>query len=439
MKRIEAALLHPQVTDASRDVSDYIYRTRADGKLISRLSKHSEVVLVSHGVSDDVVVGSDSSSVGGGLNSDGMSVGTDSAVTADSHLSSSGSNSSKVVEGLSVEVMHVGVVPDGLDHLGVGVAAVGNTSGMDAGLPVLFGIVHSVDVDFVPVSGTAEGACSLGDHAAGVPPGLEGSGLVGVGDVQRSESEFVVPHGLESVVPGKSHSVAGDSVGADGGVVSSDPGSEHSVESLDDSLVGSSSVLGVEVVVGSDGSDVDELHVSLHESRSGTLGLSEGFHGVEEGHVTELSTGGSSDESGVVSNSSDSAVIVGGGVGAVGEAGASVGLDHGVASIHTGLTALDSMGGSFAQVSASSAETDGLVLELEGAASLSSLGREFVDFASAVLLGDTADSHLASLSAGDHLVGTDSPVVAAVTLGFAHGSAGTGVSDGTHLTGGDEG
>merc|ERR1712166_108981 len=302
MKRLEAALLHPQVTDASRDVSDYIYRTRADGKLISRLSKHSEVVLVSHGVSDDVVVGSDSSSVGGGLNSDGMSVGTDSAVTADSHLSSSGSNSSKVVEGLSVEVMHVGVVPDGLDHLGVGVAAVGNTSGMDAGLPVLFGIVHSVDVDFVPVSGTAEGACSLGDHAAGVPPGLEGSGLVGVGDVQRSESEFVVPHGLESVVPGKSHSVAGDSVGADGGVVSSDPGSEHSVESLDDS------------VVGSDGSDVDELHVSLHESCSGTLGLSEGFHGVEEGHVTELSTGGSSDES-VVSNSSNSAVIVGGGLG----------------------------------------------------------------------------------------------------------------------------
>ena len=88
------------------------------------------------------------------------------------------------------------------------------------------------------------------------------------------------------------------------------------------------------------------------------------------------------------------------------------------------------MGGSFAQVSASSAETDGLVLELEGAASLSSLGREFVDFASAVLLGDTADSHLASLSAGDHLVGSDCPVVTAVTLGFAHGSALAGVLDG---------
>merc|ERR1712166_1169577 len=319
MKRLEAALLHPQVTDASRDVSDYIYRTRADGKLISRLSKHSEVVLVSHGVSDDFVVGSDSSSVGGGLNSDGMSVGTDSAVTADSHLSSGGSNSSQVVEGLSVEVLHVSVVPDGLNHLTVGVdlADVGCLSGTGAGLVVLVGSVHSVDVDSQPVSSTVHGASSLGDHDAGVPPGLEGSGLVVSGNVQRSESEFVVPHGLESVVPGKSHSVAGDSVGADGGVVSSDPGSEHSVESLDDSLVGSSSVLGVEVVVGSDGSDVDELHVSLHESCSGTLGLSEGFHGVEEGHVTELSTGGSSDEVVVTLNSSNSAVIVGGGVGAV--------------------------------------------------------------------------------------------------------------------------
>jgi len=34
---------------------------------------------------------------------------------------------------------------------------------------------------------------------------------------------------------------------------------------------------------------VDELHVTLHESCSGTRGLSEGFHGVEEGHVTEVS------------------------------------------------------------------------------------------------------------------------------------------------------
>jgi len=278
------------VTEASRDVCDYSYRTRADGKLIRRLSKHSPVVFEVHGVSDDVVVGTDSSSVGGGLNSDGMSVGTDSAVTAVSHLLSVGSHSSHVAEGLGVVASHVSVVSDGPDLFSVGVAFVGagDMAGTAAGVPVVFGLVHSVDPDLVPVSGTVEGVSSLGDHAAGVPVGLEGSGLVVSGNVQRSESEFVVLHGLESVAPGKSHSVGGDSVGLDGGVVSSDPGSEHSVESVDESFVGSSSVLGVEVDVGSDSSDVDELQVLFHESCSGTLGLSEGFHAVEEGHVTEL-------------------------------------------------------------------------------------------------------------------------------------------------------
>lgn len=88
------------------------------------------------------------------------------------------------------------------------------------------------------------------------------------------------------------------------------------------------------------------------------------------------------------------------------------------------------MGASFAQVLAASAETDGLLGELEGAATLSLFGSEFIDSVSAVLLGDTVESHLASLSAGDHLVGSDFPVVAAVTLGFAHGSALAGVLDG---------
>jgi len=88
------------------------------------------------------------------------------------------------------------------------------------------------------------------------------------------------------------------------------------------------------------------------------------------------------------------------------------------------------MGASIAQVLASHAETDGLLGELEGAATLSSFGSEFIDSVSAVLLGDTIESHLASLSARDHLVGSDFPVVAAVTLGFAHGSALAGVLDG---------
>jgi len=88
------------------------------------------------------------------------------------------------------------------------------------------------------------------------------------------------------------------------------------------------------------------------------------------------------------------------------------------------------MGASCAQVLASSAETDGLLGELEGAATLSLFGSEFIDSVRAVLLGDTVESHLASLSAGDHLVGSDCPVVAAVTLGLAHGSALAGVLDG---------
>lgn len=253
-------------------------------------------MLVVHDVSDDVVVGTDSSSVGGGLNSDGMSVGTDSAVTAGSHLLSVGSHSSHVVEGLGVVAPHVSVVLDGPSLFSVGAAFVGagNMAGTAAVHPVLFGLVHSLDPDLVPVSGTVEGVSSLQDHAAGVPVGLEGSGLVVSGNVQRSESEFVVLHGSESVGPGKSHSAGGDFVGLDGGVVSSDPGSEHSVESVDESSVGSSSVLGVEVDVGSDSSDVDELHVLLHESCSGTLGLSEGFLVVEERHVTELTGTGSS-------------------------------------------------------------------------------------------------------------------------------------------------
>jgi len=303
------------VTEASRDVCDYSYRTRADGKLIRRLSKHSPVVSALHGVSDDVVVGTDSSSVGGGLNSDGMSVGADSAVTAFSHHSSEGSHSSHVMAGLAVVVPHVFVVPVGLDHLSVGVAFVGagSVAGTAASHPVLFGPVHSVDSDLVPVSGTVEGVSSLGNIDAGVPVGLEGSRLVVSGNVQRSESEFVVPHGPESVSPGKSHSVVGDLVGLDGVVVSSDPGIEHSVESVDDSFVGSSSVLGVEVVVGSHSSDADELHLTLHESCSGTLGLPEGFHGVEEGKVTEL-TGGSSRSSsgsGTSGSSSGSGTSVG--------------------------------------------------------------------------------------------------------------------------------
>jgi len=60
---------------------------------------------------------------------------------------------------------------------------------------------------------------------------------------------------------------------------------------------------------------------------------------------------------------------------------------------------------------------------------LSLLGSEFVDLVLAVLLGDTADSHLTSLSAGDHLVGSDLVVVAAVTLGFAHSGALAGLLD----------
>jgi hypothetical protein len=62
------------------------------------------------------------------------------------------------------------------------------------------------------------------------------------------------------------------------------------------------------------------------------------------------------------------------------------------------------------EIGASLAHADSLVTEGKGAATLSSLGTELVDLVDAVLLGDSADSHLAGLGARDELVGSDSVV-----------------------------
>jgi len=91
---------------------------------------------------------------------------------------------------------------------------------------------------------------------------------------------------------------------------------------------------------------------------------------------------------------------------------------------------LDSMGALGSEVSAAHAKGEVLsVSEAECATSRSSLGGELVDLAVALLLGDTFDSHHAGLSAGDHLVGANLGVVAAMLLGFAHSGALALVSD----------
>lgn len=81
------------------------------------------------------------------------------------------------------------------------------------------------------------------------------------------------------------------------------------------------------------------------------------------------------------------------------------------------------MGTRVSEVAASLAQGVALLSEGKSATSLSSLGGELVDLVDAFLFGDSIDSHHAGLSAGDHLVGTNLGVVAAVVLGFAHSGA----------------
>lgn len=106
----------------------------------------------------------------------------------------------------------------------------------------------------------------------------------------------------------------------------------------------------------------------------------------------------------------------------------------GVATIVSGLTVLDTVRAGLVQVFASHAERSTVLSESEGAATLTSPGCELLNLLLAELLRGSSDSHLTGLSARDHLVGSDSPVVTAVLLGFAVSSALVGVLD-HHLLG----
>jgi len=86
------------------------------------------------------------------------------------------------------------------------------------------------------------------------------------------------------------------------------------------------------------------------------------------------------------------------------------------ASINSSSGALDTMGACTVLVLASAAEADNVLTELKGATSLSSLGSELSDGGMAGLLGGSLNSHHAGLGAGDHLVGPNLPVIAAVLL-----------------------
>jgi len=84
-------------------------------------------------------------------------------------------------------------------------------------------------------------------------------------------------------------------------------------------------------------------------------------------------------------------------------------------------SSLDSMLVHGGEIGASVAHADSLVTEGKGAAALSSLGTELLDFGIACVLGNTLDSHDTSLCARDKLVRSDSVVSRArLFLGFAH-------------------
>jgi len=249
--------------------------------------------VLSH-VSADSMMGLDSGSVGSSLTVDGSSVVV--VGTSESGMGRSSSSSGGVSGGSrnAFSSLSVFVESDGLLHAEVGVIVnLGSVDSLTVGTFVLlFGIVSSVRVE-----------SHLGDELLDVSsgslpfsvPGFESGAcaiLVLDGIAEVGVSDLVVLGGFHLGLESFLHHSPGKLVCFDGLGVSLDLVPVGSVPSHDESVAGSSSVSGIEVLVGLDESTSHELHVAAEVSHAGGLGFFEGTHGVKEGVVAEISMGG---------------------------------------------------------------------------------------------------------------------------------------------------
>lgn len=256
-------------------------------------SGRSEVVHVLLHVSDDGVMSGDGGSVCGSLVVHGLSVhvvGT--SQSGEGNLSTVSGNSSAVSHD-AVDARLVGVDGDGTSEKSPGVSM--DLSGTDAhvvGAAVgSESFVSSVHVDSHPVDGVVDDLSLAAPLGVPVSVAVKSSLLVFLGSGQSFPGEVVVVAGSHLGGEGFLHLLEGPVVGSDGLLVSSDFPSVSSVKSEEESLGDSSSVPGVEVVVGFDVSGSDEGHVLAEVSHASGHGLLEGTHAVEERVVAERSSG----------------------------------------------------------------------------------------------------------------------------------------------------
>jgi len=256
-------------------------------------SGRSEVVHVLLHVSEDGVMGLDGSSVGGSLVVHGLSVHVVGvSQLGEGNLSTVSGNSSAVSHD-AVDARLVGVDGGGtsekspgvsLDLTGTDAHVVGAAVGSES-------FVSSDHVDSHFVDFVVDNFSLAVELAVPVSVAMKRSLLVFLGSGQSFPGEVVVVAGSHLGGEGFLHLLEGELVGSDGLLVSSDFPSVSSVKSEEESLGGSSSVPGVEVVVGFDVSGSDEGHVLAEVSHASGHGGLEGTHAVEERGVAERTSG----------------------------------------------------------------------------------------------------------------------------------------------------
>jgi len=240
-------------------------------------------------VSDDGMMGTDGCAVGCSLVVDGSPVRVGSSSEMGESSGSAAVGNSSGVAGSTLMSGSVGMDSDGSSHHQVGVSV--NSLGADS---VMVGaeVAFVIDASVVgALSHPSNGGC---DSSSGAVPSrvpdselVVGPVLVVVSVAESGGGDPVVADGSHSGVEGRSHPSPGPDVVSDGLGVSSDLVAVGAGPSEEETMRGSSSVLGVEVVVGLNEPSSDECEVLADVSHAGSLGLLEVAPAAEEGGVGE--------------------------------------------------------------------------------------------------------------------------------------------------------
>lgn len=195
----------------------------------------------------------------------------------------SGGSSFLLVLG-SVSMMSLGLLQGGLSIL---VESMHLFAVMDRFLPDAFSELLSHSSSSVSSLGGVEVSSGLVEDLAGVSVSLEALRLVRFSVSEVFSSDLMVSLSSNESGPGLLGQLLGVLMVLNSFSMSSLSSLPGSVPSGNKSLVGSSSVLGREVLVGSDESGPNELHVFLEVSSSVGLSSLEIVQVVEEGVVSE--------------------------------------------------------------------------------------------------------------------------------------------------------